>query len=453
MIAQFNDPSPQPNEVAIVFVHGFTGDAKGTWGDIPKLLEGQAAFSGWDLWGFGYDTKRTFDIRNLWSSDASLEEISTMLAGAPELNKYKQLALVAHSMGGLVVQRALVKSDSLRARASHVIFLGTPSGGLKKAALLSALKQQLRDMNASGEFVEKLRRDWAEKRLDDPPFHFLAIAGERDQFVPPESSLYPFAERFRAVIPGDHITMLKTDGSASAPVLAMLRSVLTHGAAVAGARNAAALAVEEGKFQQAIDKLWPIRAGLDHAGVTLLAIALDARQRHDDAIQVLRERGDSETDALGVLAGRYKRRWFLNSQQEDFVNALNLYKQGFDKASKQDSYDAGQAFYHGINLAYLSLVMNRTAEAQSIASQVLQHCAAYAKFGLKDVFWRLATEGDAYAMLGQKENALARHQQAAALAMSPWQALSIEEQAVRIADLCGWTTAEQDRLADLYLPR
>ena len=67
------------NKVAIVFVHGFTGDVEGTWGDIPQFLHQQPELAGWDLVGFGYQSKRRFDIVNLWSADASLEEISTKL--------------------------------------------------------------------------------------------------------------------------------------------------------------------------------------------------------------------------------------------------------------------------------------------------------------------------------------------------------------------------------------
>jgi hypothetical protein len=308
-------------------------------------------------------------------------------------------------------------------------------------------------MKASGEFIRQLRSDWTARNLDNPSFHFLAVAGERDQFVPPASSIYPFPERFRAVIPGNHLTMLETSLAANAPVVTILREIFTHGAAVDGPRNSAALAMEEGRFQTAIQNLWPVRDGLDHAGMILLAMALDAEQRRHDAIDVLRARGDSDLDIWGVLAGRYKRRWLTNQQQSDFDQAQDLYQKGYDAASSQDHYDAGQAFYHGINLAYLKLAAQRITQARTLAGELPRHCAEYAKLTAKDGFWRLATEGDAYTILGEKGNSLAKHNEAAKLEMNPWQALSIEEQAVRIADLCGWTDGEQDILADLYSPR
>ena len=54
MIAKFNVSAPDQNKVAVVFVHGFTGDFKGAWGQIPQFLEASPHLSGWDLFGFGY---------------------------------------------------------------------------------------------------------------------------------------------------------------------------------------------------------------------------------------------------------------------------------------------------------------------------------------------------------------------------------------------------------------
>ena len=73
MIEKFNDATSQKNDVAIVFVHGFTGDRKGTWGNIPDFLLTEPSLSGWDLFGFGYQSKRRFDILKLWRADAGLE--------------------------------------------------------------------------------------------------------------------------------------------------------------------------------------------------------------------------------------------------------------------------------------------------------------------------------------------------------------------------------------------
>jgi pimeloyl-ACP methyl ester carboxylesterase len=449
MIEKFNDGSAAPNDVAIVFVHGFTGDLKGTWGKIPDFLQTEPDLSGWDLFGFGYQSRRRFDILRLWSADARLEEIAIELFSTPELRRCQRLAFVAHSMGGLVVERALVKYPDLRDRTSHVVLFGTPSAGLVKATLLSVLKQQIRNMSASGDFIRDLRREWTSLSLDTkPPFHFLAIAGEQDQFVPPESSLGPFPEPVRRVIPGNHLSMLRAD-SRDAPCVRTLADALTAGAAPAGARSAARLAVEEGEFQKAIEGLWPQRSELDDSGAILLSLALDAVGRREDAIEFLEGHSARGTDVLGVLAGRYKRRWTVERRRADVEKAMELYGRGYSEAAAKQPPDHDQAYYHGINLAYLELAYGGDYRAaRQRAEAVLADCAA--AVSPKDRFWLLASEGDALMILGRTEEAMHKHAEAARHDMNPWQALSIQEQAIRTADLCGLTAEEIERLSDLY---
>jgi pimeloyl-ACP methyl ester carboxylesterase len=436
------------NKVAIVFVHGFTGDVQGTWGNIPNFLHQQPALNGWDLAGFGYQSKRSFDILNLWSADASLEEISTKLNAALDLAPYDRIVLVAHSMGGLIVERALVKYPKLRARVSQVILFGTPSKGLVKATLVSWLKQQTRNMSAGGPFVQGLRQDWT--KLDTakelPPL--LAVAGETDQFVPPDSSLGPFAEDMRRVIPGNHLSMLSA-ASADAPCVQMILQTLTRGAAPAGPRSAARLAVEEGKFHQVIETLWPIRKELDDTGIVSLGLALDAVGRRQDAIQILEGQEAQGTDAFGVLGGRYKRRWLLERHRADAEKAVDMYRRGYGRSSAKAPPDHEQAFYHCINLAFMELAYGGDFHAaRDRAAEVLEHCRL--SENRRDPFWRIATEADAQLILGHIDEGIGKHAEAAKLPMQPRQALSIQEQAMRTADLSGCSPEQIEEIAALY---
>ena len=128
---------------------------------------------------------------------------------------------------------------------------------------------------------------------------------------------------------------------------------------------------------------------------------------------------------------------------------MGLYRQGFQTAAAKDPPDSDQAYYHGINIAYLELAYGGDYHAaQEMASQVLIHCQAAGHPAYTR--WRLATHGDALTVLGRPEEALAKHAEAAAEALQPWQALSILEQSVRLADLCGWPEKDLERLAALY---
>jgi alpha/beta hydrolase fold len=436
------------NKVAIVFVHGFTGDVVKTWGEIPHLLHQQPELAGWDLAGFGYESGCRFDIVNLWSADAGLEEISTMLYTDLDSPRYERIALVAHSMGGLIVQRALVKYPKLRTRVSQVILFGTPSRGLVKATLVSWLKQQTQNMSASGPFVASLREEWtkldAERQL--PPL--LAVAGESDQFVPPTSSLGPFPEDMCRVIPGNHLTMLNA-AAAGDPCVQMILNTLTRGAAPGGPRSAARVAVEKGKFAQVIDTLWPTRKELDDPGMVSLALALDAVGRPQDAIQVLEGQEARGTDPFGVLGGRYKRRWLLERRRADAEKTINMYQRGYERANAKNPPDHEQAFYHGINLAFMELAYGGDFhEARKRATEVLDHCRL--SENPREPFWRIATQADAELILGHIDEGTAKHAEAARMPMQPWQALSIQEQAMRVADLSGCSAEQIAAIAGLY---
>lgn len=451
-IQSFRVAPRERNTAAIVFVHGFSGDRAGTWGDIPTLLAADKRLNGWDMYGFGYPSHKSFDILGLWSADPALNQISMKLNTENELRKerYDALVFVAHSMGGLVVQNALVKHPALRKRTTHVFLFGTPSGGLVKARLLSFLKQQVRNMSVSGDFVKELRAAWTNKQFDTkPPFGFLSVAGELDQFVPPKSSLEPFPEAFQRVIPGNHITMLqKTD--TGYPAVEILIGGLTGGKGTGVASNSARVAVETGRFQDAIEELLPIQGQLDDAGAVQLAIALDRRGRRDEAIQLLKDHKPEGADILGVLAGRLKRRWQVARRAADITAARELYGQAYKISSAKKPPNHDQAYYHATNLAYFALAGSERDEAgaRDWARKALDHCGKATD--KTQTFWRLATEGDSLMILGKPDEGFDKHAAAVALNPQPWQGVSAQDQAIRVADLCGLGQQFIEKLANLY---
>ena len=79
-----------------------------------------------------------------------------------------------------------MNDEALRRRLTHLALFGTPSAGLRKAGLLSFWKRQIANMDADGPFIQDLRARWTAIGLDRPMFRFITVAGELDQFVPPE---------------------------------------------------------------------------------------------------------------------------------------------------------------------------------------------------------------------------------------------------------------------------
>ncbi len=456
---EFRVSSSPRNKAAIVFVHGFTGDMVKTWRTIPDLLAADKRLDGWDLVGVGYQSTQRFDLRGIWSCDASLDQIATMVRSRPELSdkRYSTLVFVAHSMGGLVVQRALVEYPDLQNRTVQVVLFGTPSHGLKAAHFAAFWKQQISDMDFDGQFIKDLRSRWTNQGLDSShsPFHFVAVAGETDQFVPPESSIGPFPKELCRVIPGNHLTMLDAD-SAEHPSVQTILQAVTGDATPEGARSANRVAIERAGFNEIIARLWPDRSlkadaavpKLDEYGAVQLAMALDKTGDRAAAIEVLKFNKDRGTDVLGVLAGRLKRRWWLTSGADDLEAASKLYQEAYGQSVAKIPPDHDQAYYHGINLAYLALASDQAEAARTMAAKVLDHVANANIERLK--VWRLPTEGDALLILGRTDEALDKHQHAAAQSLEPWQSSSMEEQALRVAKLCGLGDAYLDQLASAY---
>src|SRR5262252_7985605 len=94
---------------AVVFLHGYTGTRDDTWDRFPGLLG--AHLQGWDIFTLGYATTMLPDIVGIWSADPDLPILATLLRTElmiEPLRSYASLVLIAHSMGGLVVQRALI---------------------------------------------------------------------------------------------------------------------------------------------------------------------------------------------------------------------------------------------------------------------------------------------------------------------------------------------------------
>src|SRR4051794_40669679 len=95
-------------EVALLFIHGYSGDLAATWGEFPSHLAAEPRLHGWDIFSIGYPTSLYPDLRYIWSAKPSIDTLADLLdthLGYGTLRPYRQIAILAHSMGGLVAQR------------------------------------------------------------------------------------------------------------------------------------------------------------------------------------------------------------------------------------------------------------------------------------------------------------------------------------------------------------
>jgi len=429
-------PHNQPNnETAIVFVHGYGGDPKTTWGAFPDFLKQDARLNGWDIYSVGYTTGVWFDLIGIWKADPDLDALALLLrtvAKTAPLDQYKRLAFIAHSMGGLVVQDALVDYDELAQRVSHTFLFGTPSNALSKASFFKFWKRQFDNMAEGGAFITQLRSKWANKFGAHLPFDLWAVAGDQDEFVPRRSSIGPFDLARQAVVIGDHLQIVKPEDANSLSVQLVLKGLIGE-AAAAGPGNAARVAVEKGEFQAIVKSLEPKKDGLDQQGLVRLALALEGVGRQEDAIEVLTGVRRDYTDAVGVLAGRLKRRWLVEHQVADAEKALALYQDAYQRSVNVNHH--AQAYYHGINVAFMTLAFGADLEAaKKLATEILEHCR-----NAQADYWRAATEGEAHLLLRETDTAIACYERAinATPAPSPRELDSMYKQAIRVASILG----------------
>ncbi len=436
-------------ENAIVFVHGFGGHPEATWGEFPRYLSDSQTLMGWAIYSVGYLSRLAPDFRGIWSGNPSITEIATSLGTHTThgpLKKFKAFCFIAHSMGGLVVQRALLSRPDLMARTSHVFLFGTPSDGLTKASWIHWFKRQTGDMAADKSFINQLRDDRERDWPNQPPPHLWAIAGDADEFVPASTSLGPFAESQRIVVPGNHLEIVKPVNADSLSVK-IVESGIRRDAASAGPWNSARVALQLLEFNKAVQTLSAHSDELDDTHLIELALALEGLGRSEEAFEVLKKAGKRGTDAQGVLAGRLKRRWKAEGRAADYDGALRLYSEAFDESVREENH--AQAFYHGINVCFLRSARARgeLKAVKAMAEQVLGHCDAAGQD-----FWCLGTRAEANLYLDRTEEALEAYRQAVAFEPAPGarQLQSMYEQASQYAEFIQSDSLRR-RLEEIFL--
>jgi pimeloyl-ACP methyl ester carboxylesterase len=421
--------------MALVLVHGFSTSVQKVWSQFAALAIADCKIKGWDVLGAGYTTSLRIDIPHVWAADPGIQTLADGLRttlSLPPFNRYRSLAIVAHSMGGLVIERAILDDEALRSRLSHLFLFGTPSAGLKKGRVFAALKRQIEDIDADGPFIKSLRLDWDRHFANGTRFFFRAVGGDRDEFVSSTSSLEPFDNSVRAVIAGNHSDIVRpADGQHEgfALVVEALAGRTKPRAAVDGAK----LATELGEFQEAVNVLLPLVASIDESALVSLALALDGLGQNQRALDVLEKQGSrlSTTDALGALAGRIKRRWLVERTVADLDRAKSLYRDAYRKSTAASNHT--QAFYHAINLAFLELMSSPVGSGVPEAAKEMAKIAAGHCAHVPEDAWSLATEGEAALVMGNLDRAVMFYERALQRTSSPRAIDSMYSQAVRIA--------------------
>ncbi|MCA8953118.1 MAG: alpha/beta fold hydrolase, partial [Planctomycetes bacterium] len=172
-------------KIPVVFVHGFGGSAR----EFAPLVE-RLDRDRFKPWFFHYP------------SGADLDQLATLFYGiflsgeAVQASAVVPLVIVAHSMGGLVVRRALGMLRGGAGEQAHVVFcsLATPFGGHPSAAGVGdssvLVLPSWRDLDPGSEFLAGLCREPLPPAVE----HWLFYAFDNDAFL-------KFGENSDGVVP------------------------------------------------------------------------------------------------------------------------------------------------------------------------------------------------------------------------------------------------------------
>ena len=197
----------------LLFVHGFSGESKDTFGHIPTMLQSDSNFDGWAMKPLGYSPIVQPKLgKDIWGAIRDVDKIAGFLKTSVKFNfkDYHRIAIVAHSFGGLIAQKAILGLDKEdRHRISHLILFGTPSNGISPEVLTKQWNKKYSEMSSEGDFITSLRDEWKQNFKGKYPFKLKVAASTDDEYVSLESCHGPFAKKYREFVAKKHIDMVK----------------------------------------------------------------------------------------------------------------------------------------------------------------------------------------------------------------------------------------------------
>ncbi|MEW2570217.1 hypothetical protein [Streptomyces sp. NPDC047070] len=233
----------QKRRVGVVLVHGIRSKPA-MWDPLTKLITADDTLDFVQLLPFSYATglKHINPTRTFPSFDTSADSLKEYLDTEGE--PFSRLMLVAHSQGGLIVQRYLTRMLTAGrgrelTRIGRIVLLACPTNGseiflsLRRNVLGARHPQerQLRPLN--GPVTDTLRQVMSDVvhavTVTDRtcPIPFSVYAGESDNIVPAPSaqSVFPDAR----ALPGDHSSIARPSSAEHRTYTTLRRLMLSTG--------------------------------------------------------------------------------------------------------------------------------------------------------------------------------------------------------------------------------
>lgn len=396
--------SPNANNV-IIFVHGFSGEAWRTFGKIPDYLAKEERLKGWDMFPFGFSENVDPKLgKEVFASISDLDRVAENLSAAIKykFSKYKRIAIVAYSLGGLAAQRAILNLNGFhRERLSHLILFGTPSNGITNNALKELWKHKIQDLIQGQPYIKDLRNDWIKAFKNNYPFTFKTALATQDNYVSKDSALEPFKKESWVNVGGDHLTMVNARSKKN-DSYELILNTLTNNPFFNKYTNPEEINIALGEYDEVVRKLRPALGYLNRHGLEKLIYAMECSGNREEAIAILQnhELAQNDGDMMHILGNLFKNEYLNNTKTDEGLSAYSCYKKALRIAKKQK--DQEQMYLNAINLAFLNLMLQADKrDMKSYAKLALE----YSSLDSNNSVSKLATLGEANIYLNDLDQA------------------------------------------------
>ncbi|MCA0132379.1 caspase family protein [Winogradskyella alexanderae] len=390
----------------LLFIHGFSGESGDSFGLMPNLLQADPNFKGWAMKPLGYKSIAQPKLgKDIWGAVLDVDKIAGNLRTSIKFKfkNYDRIAIVAHSLGGIVAQKAILGLESEdRNRISHLIMFGTPSNGIAPEVLEKQWNKKYSELSSTGNFITTLRANWDDTFKGSYPFKLKVAASAEDEYVSVESCHKPFDQKNCEFVDGKHLMMVKPKDEKD-DAYSLVVSTLT------GSKFFNQFTVKEeinltlGKYDAVVNDLLPIKEDLDKRGLTQLIFALEGLERTEEVYDLLNTHplAKSNTDLMGIIGGRHKRDYLKTYSFKSSQASRDYYSKALEISVENEAHS--QIYYHAINLAFLSIVTDpETGRGQmkKYASQALESAEK-----CDDNLWKFATVAEANMYLSNFDKA------------------------------------------------
>jgi Putative serine esterase (DUF676) len=171
---------------AVVFVHGWHGDASG-WNGMISLLNSDIRFRTSDFFAARYP------VLTLRTRDPIEDVVEVVKTWIDEQTDYSDISIVAHSLGGLVARAAVSRSAGNTKVSKSIVTFGSPLAGSE--VTVGAVKifglpaDALSKIHPSSMFLKDTSQRWLNHKKEVNTKHHC-VASNHDVVVPRASATY-----------------------------------------------------------------------------------------------------------------------------------------------------------------------------------------------------------------------------------------------------------------------